>query len=79
MGCALFPSLIQFGLMHECGKSFHAVPPSQGRREVTTTTTSTKADALWKKVFVEDERKDISGFYKIGNAVWERDMVSEGE
>ena len=34
---------------------------------------------LWKKVFVKNERKDLSELRKIRNAVWERDVVSERE
>ena len=36
-------------------------------------------DTLWEKVFAKNERKDISELPKIRNAVWERDVVSEGE
>ena len=34
---------------------------------------------LWEKVFVKNERKDLSDLCKISNAVWERDVVSERE
>ena len=34
---------------------------------------------LWEKVFVKNERKDFSELHKISNAVWECDVVSEGE
>ena len=32
---------------------------------------------LWQKVFVENEKKDLSELRKISNAAWDRDMVSE--
>ena len=32
---------------------------------------------LWEKVFVENEKKDLSELRKISNAVWEQDMVSK--
>ena len=34
---------------------------------------------LWEKVFVKNEKKDLSELHKISNAVWERDVVSKGE
>ena len=34
---------------------------------------------LSEKVFVKNERKDLSELRKISNAVWELDVVSEGE
>ena len=34
---------------------------------------------LWEKVFINDERNNLSELCKISNAVWERDMVSEKE
>ena len=34
---------------------------------------------LWKKVFIKDERKDVAELSKINNAVWEQNMVSDGE
>ena len=34
---------------------------------------------LWEKVFVKNERKDLSQLRKISNAVWERDVVSKNE
>ena len=35
--------------------------------------------SLWEKIFVGNERKDLSELSKIRNAVWERDVVSKGE
>ena len=35
--------------------------------------------ALWEKVFVKNERKNLTELRKISNAVWERDVVFEGE
>ena len=32
---------------------------------------------LWEKVFIKNERKDLSELRKISNAVWERDVVFE--
>ena len=32
-----------------------------------------------EKVFVKNERKDLSELCKISNAVWEQDMVFKGE
>ena len=32
---------------------------------------------LWEKVFVKNEKKDLSEFRKISNAVWERGVVSK--
>ena len=34
---------------------------------------------LREKVFVKNERKNLSELRKISNAVWERDVVSKGE
>ena len=34
--------------------------------------------AFWEKVFINNERKDLSELRKISNAVWERGVVSEG-
>ena len=34
---------------------------------------------LWEKVFVKNERKDLSELRKISNAVWERDVVFDRE
>ena len=34
---------------------------------------------LWEKVFVKNEKKDLTELCKISNAVWERDVMSEGE
>ena len=31
------------------------------------------------KVFVKNERKDLSELVKISNAIWQRDIVSMGE
>ena len=35
--------------------------------------------ASWKKAFVENERTILSELCKVGNAVWEQDLVFEGE
>ena len=35
--------------------------------------------ALWNKVFVKDERKDVLELSKIGNAIWERDVMFDGK
>ena len=34
---------------------------------------------LWEKVFIKNERKDLSELCKISNAVWEQGMVSKEE
>ena len=34
---------------------------------------------LSKKVLIKNERKDLSELCKISNAVWERDVVFDGE
>jgi len=34
---------------------------------------------VWEKIFVKDERKDLSDLCKIGYVVWQRNMVHEGE
>jgi len=30
---------------------------------------------VWEKIFVKDERKDLSNLCKIGYVVWKRNMV----
>ena len=34
---------------------------------------------LWEKIFVNNEKKNLSELRKISNAVWERDVVSKGK